>query len=60
MKEKDVRIFLQKNELTWEKFMEFMVGQTISEAENGETIYWTDDVNRFVRQSNGERLINFD
>lgn len=48
MKESEVKVLLDKNGLFFSDFLEWMVGQTISSDEKGNTIYWTSDVQQFI------------
>lgn len=49
MIEAEVKVLLDKNGLLWSDFMEWMIGQTISSNEKGQTIYWENDVRAFIR-----------
>lgn len=48
MLEYDVKYILAKLGLKWEDFILFMRGQTMSEDGEGNTVYWTEDVKRFL------------
>jgi len=47
MTEKQVRRLI-KDIATWDEFMEFMVGKTMSAYKNGETNYYDTDVRLFI------------
>ena len=49
MTQKEVRIKLKKNGLTWRHFNEWMFGQTIGLNEDGTLDYYEWDVDRFIR-----------
>ena len=49
MNEKQLRKILKENNRTWEEFLEWMHGQTMSADENGETNYYDWDVDRFIK-----------
>lgn len=50
MKESDVKFILEKLQIQWADFTQYMRGQTLSEDLEGNTIYWLDDVKRFLCQ----------
>ena len=60
MTEQQVKELLRKEGLSWDDFQKWMIGQTLSQNKAGETIYWPDDVQRFVGIKNGSRVDFFD
>ena len=61
MKESEVRAELEKYELNWSDFMEWMRGQTISADEQGNTIYHTTDVRHFITlKTTGKKQVDWD
>lgn len=61
MKESDVKFIFEKLRLKWPDFIKFMRGQTLSEDKDGNTIYWLDDVKRFLcEQLCGKEYQDFD
>jgi hypothetical protein len=50
MRENEVRKLLEENNRTWEDFCK-IEGQTMAMYEDGETDYYEDDVERFIKRN---------
>ena len=48
MRESEVRAALEKHKLSWEKFVEWMYGQTTGAYPDGTFDYYEWDVNRYI------------
>lgn len=51
MKEKEIKILLEKEGLIWSDFMKFMINQCVSSDELNNSIYASDDVFRFLNEN---------
>jgi len=48
MKKEEVLNLFKRENINWDKFVEWMSGQTMGLDEDGETIFYEDDVLRYI------------
>lgn len=50
MNEKEVKDYLEQRGLSWDRFRNWIIGQTVSSDKEGNTIFLTGDVKNYVKE----------